>query len=362
MKIGFDISQTSENKSGTGFFADQMIQAISRIDKENEYILFPCFFGYHPAKPENATSIHGGNFKTVITQNIPGDIKALDVIQSNNFKYPDFPTAKKVVTIYDVGFLDHPEYTTEANRLACFDGTLNSMLFADKIVTISEYSKERLLYFFPMISEDKISVIYLGNRDTLIKQPDNRTFLKKKRLEENGFFLSVGTIEPRKNYHTLLRAYRQYREENRQHLKLCIAGGYGWMEEEFTQKIERMGLRDDVIITGYVSDNELANLYRYCYAFVYPTWYEGFGLPALEAMNFDKPLIVSNVTSLPEVVGNAGILVSPENVDQIAGAMQELENDSALYHQLAKDGQKRAKIFSWDKAAGELLNIYKNLK
>lgn len=361
MRIGFDVSQTSENKSGTGFFADQMIRVLAEIDKDNEYVLFPWFWGYTPAKPENATEIEKKNFKTIICNDVAKVVPDLDLIQSNNFKYPEYEGAKKVVTIYDVGFLDHPEYTTEANRLACFEGTLNAMLFADKIVTISEYSKERLLHYFPMVSEEKISVIYLGNRDTLIKEEENRKYLKKLELEENGFFLSVGTIEPRKNYHTLLKAYKIYKEINPEYLKLCIAGGYGWLEEQFVEEIEQLGLKDDVIVTGYVSDNELANLYRYCFAFIYPTWYEGFGLPPLEAMNFKKPVIVSNVTSLPEVVGEAGILISPDNIEQIAESMKLLAENQELYNNLVQAGQKQIKLFSWRKAAEELLSIYKEL-
>lgn len=361
MKIGFDISQTAENKSGTGFFADQMIRAIAEIDKENEYVLLPWFWGYTPAKPENATSIQGKRFSTVINNDVQNRVPDLDIVQSNNFKYPDYAGAKKVVTIYDVGFLDHPEYTTEANRIACFDGTLNAMLFADKIVTISEYSKARLLHYFPMVNPEKISVIYLGNRDTLIKESENPQYLKKLGLKENNYYLAVGTIEPRKNYHTLLKAYKRYKETSPDYLKLCIAGGYGWLEEKFIDEIERLGLSSDVVVTGYVSDNELANLYRYCYAFVYPTWYEGFGLPALEAMNFKKPLIVSNVTSLPEVVGDAGLLIDPKDIEQIADAMAKLEKDSQLYETLVLKGQKRIDMFSWKEAANQLLNIYSKL-
>ncbi len=364
MKIGFDISQTCESKSGTGFFADQLIRALGTIDGKNDYTLFPHFYDYRPQDTKAATYIEKDNFKSkVITDfsDASKEMAELDIIHSNNFRFPKDTNAKKVVTIYDVCFLEHPEYTTEANRLFCYKGTLDAMLFADKIIAISEYTKKRLVHFFPFVDKDKIEVVYCGNRDTLSGYEDKFSCIEKYGVVTGDFFLAVGTIEPRKNYETLLKAFKKYLDCTDKPKKLCIAGGYGWLEDDFHNKIQALGLENDVIVTGYVSEEELANLYRHCFAFVYPTWYEGFGLPVLEAMNFEKPVITSNVTSIPEVAGNGALLVDPGNAEQITGCMIRLENDEALCKELIEESKEQVKKFSWEKSATELLEIYSRL-
>lgn len=361
MKIGFDISQTCENKSGTGFFADQLIKALAEINNENEFILFPHFYDYRPRNILAATKINSDKFEQKIIDDFSDNnkiIKGLDIIHSNNFRYPKNTKAKKVVTIYDVCFLEYPEFTTEANRLFCYQGTLDAMLFADKIIAISEYTKQRLIHYFPFVDEAKIEVIYCGNRDTLLNYPDDIKCIEKFGINSGQFFLSVGTIEPRKNYETLLRAYKEYLLNSQEHKKLCIAGGYGWLEDNFQRKIEALGLEEEVVVTGYVKEIELANLYRHCYAFIYPTWYEGFGLPVLEAMNFNKPVIASNVSSIPEIIGSNDTLIEPSNFFDFSRKMLQLENDKT-YYQAVLDQQAERKVeFSWLKSAEKLVDTY----
>lgn len=363
MRIGFDVSQTCESKSGTGFYADQLIRALAKIDKENAYTLLPWFYDYRPAAVERATKIKQKNFEEKLVKNFSdtdSTMKKLDIVHSNNFRYPKQISAKKIVTIYDVCFMDHPEYTTEANRLFCYQGTLDAMLFADKIIAISQYTKERLLHFFPSVPKEKTEVIYCGNRDTLLQEKEDSGVLEKFQLCAQGYFLSVGTIEPRKNYGTLLKAYGQYKKQTKNYKKLCIAGGYGWMQEHFAQDIKEMGLAEDVEVTGYVTDTELSNLYRNCFAFVYPTWYEGFGMPVLEAMNFSKPVIASNVTSIPEVVGDAGMLAAPGDWEGMAGYMLEIEEED-VYKELVKKGAERCGRFQWEETAEKVLDIYRDM-
>ncbi len=363
MRIGFDISQTCESKSGTGFFADQMIKALAEEDKNNEYILMPHFYDYRPVTVEKATKIKQKNFKERVYSSFDEySVGKCDIVHSNNFRYPKDISSKKVVTLYDVCFLDCPEYTTEANRLFCYQGTLESMLWADKIIAISEYTKQRLLHFFPFVNEDKVEVIYCGNRHTLEKEKINISVIEKFGLRNDEYFLSVGTIEPRKNYGSLLKAYKIYKECNKNHYKkMCIAGGYGWLQQNFMNEIADLGLDEDVVVTGYVSEEQLANLYRCCYAFVYTTWYEGFGLPVLEAMNFEKAVIASNVTSVPEIVGDAGILIDPHNIEEIADAMDYLGKNGGKKDEIREKGNIRSKMFSWNESARKLVTIYENV-
>lgn len=364
MKIGFDISQTCESKSGTGFWADQLIKSLAVVDKDNEYTVLPWFYDYRPQTLSHATQINQKNFQEKVVKKFNDEepaMKQLDIVHSNNFRFPKDISAKKVVTIYDVCFMDHPEYTTEANRLFCYKGTLDSMLFADKIIAISEYTRYRLLHFFPFVDESKIEVVYCGNRDTLLKEAVNIKIIEKFGLKSEEYFLSVGTIEPRKNYGTLLKAYKAYKEKTKCMKKLCIAGGYGWMQENFKNDIVALGLADDVVVTGYVSDAELSNLYRHCFAFVYPTWYEGFGLPVLEAMNFGRPVIASKVTSIPEITGDAALLINPKETEELLCALLLVEESKEHYIRISAMGKERSQDFSWLKAAENVKRVYETL-
>lgn len=363
MRIGYDLSQTAENKSGTGFFADQLIRALAGIDQKNQYTLYHWFYDFCSPNYARATTIDQKNFKVApLEQSTSGSVLApQDIIHSNNFRYPWGAKAKTIVTIYDVTFLDHPEYCTEANRLVCYKNTMDAMLYADKILTISNYSKERLVHFFPSVPESKIEVVYLGNRDTMLRVPANAALIAEHGLKPEEYFLSVGTVEPRKNYETVLLAYAEYKKTTKCHKKLCIAGGYGWMQENFRTRIQELGLEDDVVVTGYVSDEMLANLYHYCFAFMYLSWYEGFGLPILEAMNFRRPVITSNVTSIPEVVGSTGLTANPADAKAFADYMLQIELDDGLRARLSEDGYNQAQKFSWKKAAEEVMEIYRRM-
>lgn len=214
------------------------------------------------------------------------------------------------------------------------------------------------MHFFPFADENKIEVVYCGNRDTLLKEKEDERIIGRYNLVKDEYYLSVGTIEPRKNYGTLLKAYKLYKETNKRYKKLCIAGGYGWMQENFKNDIMELGLSDDVMVTGYVSETELANLYRYCFAFVYPTWYEGFGLPVLEAMNFGKPVIASNVTSIPEIVGNNELMFEPDNKEHIVSCMKRVEEDKRLYSDSITRNYEKVEKFSWKRSAKQLMKIY----
>jgi glycosyltransferase involved in cell wall biosynthesis len=365
MKIGFDISQTAENKAGCGFFADQLIQHIAEIDGTNEYLLYPIFYDYHPADFKKATKVGKVNFTSKVIKKFdnPNDdlLGNVDIIHSNNFRFPYGNKAKKIVTIYDTSFLDYPDFTTEANRLVCLKGTYDSILFADRILTISHYTKERILHFFPSIPEHKVCVAYLGIRKSLQDAPNDNLILSRLKISAKEYWLGVGTIEPRKNFRTLLKAYSEYKSITKDYKKLCIVGNKGWLEEEFEDEIMKLGIMKDVIITGYVDEKELANLYRNAYGFIYPSWYEGFGLPVLEAMSFGVPVITSNATSIPEITLDKAILIDPKEYERITKAMITLEEDKELYCKLEIEGLERSNFFSWNKTAQEVIKLYQEV-
>ncbi|BBO67052.1 hypothetical protein DSCA_09820 [Desulfosarcina alkanivorans] len=173
-----------------------------------------------------------------------------------------------------------------------------------------------------------------------------------------GFWLNVGTIEPRKNQRFLTEAYARYLTRGGKTYPLVLAGGKGWLMEDFQQHLQYLGISDHVIMTGYISDEELIWLYRNCYANLYPSLFEGFGLPVLEGMQFGAATIASNTSSIPEVAGNAAILLDPENTDAWIQAMLNLSAQTETCCGMRTASRERSALFDWKHSAGSLLALY----
>jgi glycosyltransferase involved in cell wall biosynthesis len=256
--------------------------------------------------------------------------------------------------------MEHPEWTTEANRMLCFDGVFHAGLYADAILAISEYSRAHFLQLFPHYPSENVHVIYPASRYTYtadLKRPKKLP----KQIEQGSFWLCVGTLEPRKNHLGLLRAYAQHKARLGKAFPLVHAGGPGWLMHDFKDQIHKLNLESDVILLGYVDDTALQWLYQNCFAFVYPSYFEGFGLPVLEAMSLGAVVVASNTTSIPEIVGEAGILVDPAREEQIAHAMDELAGDQGRLATLRLAAAQRAAQFSWEQTAQQTLSLYSSV-
>jgi glycosyltransferase involved in cell wall biosynthesis len=371
--IGFDVSQTGSAKAGCGYFAHALIKGLIELGPEHRYSLYPSFGDfYFDAKmpllnpylgrqvqygPRHLSKESAREF-----WNAPDVEKAADspdIIQSNNFWCPTQMRSSQVIyTLYDMGFAIEPAWTTEANRVGCFEGVFRAATAADWIVAISEASRDHFLSVFPSFPVDRIRVIYPCSRfadpEAVGKRP--------KALEgiaADSFWLNVGTIEPRKNQHRLANAYAQYLSIGGRPMPLVLAGGKGWMMEDFQQHLEALGIQDKVLMTGYVSDEELVWLYRNCYANLYPSLFEGFGLPVLEGMQFGAATIASESTSIPEVTGEAAIVLPPQDVESWAKAMYRLATDQQNRDRLSQIAKVRAGHFEWKQSAKALLELYK---
>ena len=267
---------------------------------------------------------------------------------------------KKIITVYDITPYLFPESFTPITLLRyklLFPKTLKT---ADKIITDSNSTKRDLINYFNVPAE-KIKVILLA-ADEKFKPLNHEEVneVKQRYKLEFSFILYVGTLEQRKNIPTLIKAfYKLKKDETKQ--KLVIAGGKGWKYKEIFETIDKLNLQKDVIFTGYVLDEDLPALYNAADLFVYPSLYEGFGLPPLEAMACGTPVITSNTSSLPEVVGDAGIMVDPYDVDGLADAMYKVLGNDGLREDMIKRGLERAKIFSWEKAAKETMKVYEEV-
>ncbi len=374
MKIGFDVSQTGKSKAGCGYFADSLLQHLAALDRQNEYILYPTFgdFFFDPDWSAITDQRRQANFRRgkaprtleaarVFWNNPAADFEKQlgypEVIHANNFYCPvGLKQARLVYTLYDLSFISHPEWTTEANRVGCFNGVFNASLHADRIVAISEFSRRHFLATFPHYPPERITVIHLASRFTKglqLAKPPSMTA-----LQPDQFWLSVGTLEPRKNQQRLLQAYARLRKEGTTCFPLVLAGGAGWMMDDFTKQAELLGVQRDVTLTGYVDDDALQWLYQNCFAFVYPSLFEGFGLPVLEAMSQGAAAITSDCTSLTEITGDAGLLVDPLSEESICQAMRRLSQDHALRSSLQTKAKQQASGFSWTNAAREMLKVY----
>ncbi|OAI09660.1 glycosyl transferase family 1 [Methylomonas lenta] len=372
MHIGFDISQTGSGKAGCGYFAHALIKAMLELAPEHRYSLFPSFGNfYFDAKmpignPYSGRDLHYG------PRHLTGDAASLfwngndveaslgtpDIIHANNFWCPTQLTSSRLIyTFYDMGFAVNPAWTTEANRVGCFDGVFRSAIAADWVVAISEASKSHYLNVFPHFPEDRIRVIYPCSRFA-----DSSTEGKRPKALVNvpagGYWLNVGTIEPRKNQYRLIEAYGRYLALGGAPMPLVLAGGKGWLMDDFQKHLSELGVETQIVMTGYVSDDELIWLYRNCYANLYPSLFEGFGLPVLEGMQFGAPTLTSNSTSIPEVAGDAAILIAPEDTEYWAQIMLRLSVNKQERDQLSVNALKQAGKFDWKQSAAALLQLY----
>jgi glycosyltransferase involved in cell wall biosynthesis len=372
MKIGYDISQTGKNKAGCGYFSDALIQAILKQDSINSYSLYPSFgdfffdrfisfFNPYPTKntrygTRHLTKARASNFWN--SSCLEKDLKNPDVIHSNNYWCPvNLRSTRLIYTFYDMGFTIDPTWTMEANRIGCFDGVFKSSIAADWVIAISNSSREHYLYTFPHFPEKRIQVINpcsrFPNADKVGKRPSQ--FENKIR---GDFWLSVGTIEPRKNQRRLLEAYKRYLTLGGPEMPLVLAGGKGWLMDDFDAHIHSLGIQDHVFMLGYATDDELIWLYRNCYANLYPSLFEGFGLPILEGMQFGAATLCSNSSSLPEVTGDAALLLPALDIEAWAQTMFRISSNKTEQEYLREASKKQAALFSWENCAAAVLALY----
>jgi len=269
---------------------------------------------------------------------------------------------KGLVTATDLSFMVFPQSFRTFQRFYQKLFTRWSIHRAAHVIAISSSTARDLNRFFA-VPGAKVSVVFPGVDAAYVPVLDAQTLAGFRRLRHlpEKIILFVGTLEPRKNLLTLLRAYAQFRRQANTGHKLVLGGGKGWLYEPILAAIKQLGLQTDVILPGFIPEVELPLWYNMADVFVYPSLYEGFGLPPLEAMACGRPVIVSNASSLPEVVGDAALLVDPHQVDQWADALVLLCQDSDLRVDLAARGLQRARQFTWTRMAQETVQVYRRV-
>lgn len=370
MKIGLDISVlNSPQKTGIAVYTYELIKALLEINKKDEFKLFgiSTFETYDslkniefkkypnvkiivhrlPAKLFRLSFINWQKFEWPTIENFIGE---LDIYHSFNWYFPPQKKGKKVATIFDMTPTLFPKY--HHKRTVQLENLRLERIkeFANLVITISDSSKKDFLKFSP---DSVVEVVYPAADNFNLNISQSRKVLKKYNLNP-GYFLSVATFEPRKNLTGLLNAYLKGKFEK----DLVLVGLEGWGDDEISKLIKSS---NKVKIVGYIPDKELPYFYKNAICLVYPSFYEGFGLPVLEAMSLGVPVICSNTSSLPEVGGDAPLYVVPDDENDLRKALIKIDKDKSLRDQLIKKGWVQAKKFSWRKSAQKLVKLYHNL-
>ncbi len=368
MKIGFDVAQTCQERAGCAWYADSLARAMITAAPENEYILYHQFgklinpdttTGTYIEHPSVSMPFWRMNAKTSrerwrrigVAESLPG---RPEIVQSNSFQVIETARAKLVFVVYDVSFWACPEFTTEVNRLHCQQGVLEALGRADGFIFISESAKKEFETVLPgwLKQNDKpAAVIPLASR----LRPRNG------QKPEEPFWLAVGSMEPRKNYNALFSAIGIYQRRSQHPSQLCLVAPTGWKNDGLKKKAREFERRGWIRSAGHVDEESLGSLYEHALALLFPSWYEGFGLPVLEAMQCGCPVICSDRTSLPEIGGDAVRYIDPENPESICDAILALEEDSTLRHKYREAGLHRASQFSWRRTAIATLEFYRKV-
>ena len=287
----------------------------------------------------------------------------VDLLHAMAFVAPVAAPCPYVVTVYDLSFLRYPEAFRPFNRWYLSRGTARSVKRAKAVIAISESTRQDVINFLNVPAE-RVHTVYCGtDADYRPLSPAEVDAFKSTHQLPDTFVLYLGTLEPRKNVDGLIRAYALWRERQPDAPPLVVAGGKGWYTNQIFELVEALNLTDSVRFPGYIPQHELTLWYNAATLFVYPSHFEGFGLPVLEAMACGTPVITSTASSLPEITGAEGIarLVNPVDDEALAAAMAEVMADADSRASMSQRGIRRAAEFTWEKTARETVAIYQNV-
>ncbi|ENZ30832.1 hypothetical protein HMPREF1084_03405 [Clostridium butyricum 60E.3] len=376
MKINLELQPCLKNKSGIGIYTYELTKLL-QINKDIELSgeIFNFFNRNDISKdiegltiPIKLCTLFPYGVYRRIWNKIPINYNRLfqsdaDIYHFFNFIVPPRINGKIITTIHDMTYILYPETMDKRNLKRITDDIDYSVNRSDKIITVSESSKRDIIRYLN-VPEEKIEVVYNGvEYDRFAKSNNNQDKLKvmqKYNLPQN-YILYMGTLEPRKNIESIVRSYSVLKKNYNNEIKLVIAGKKGWLFENIFNLVESLKLQDDVVFTDYVDEVDKAAIYQMANLFVFPSIYEGFGIPVLEAMASSVPVITSNVSSLPEVAGDAAILVEPKDVNSIAKNMHKILSNNDLRDKLICKGHIQAKKFTWEASAEKLYKIYKSM-
>ena len=374
MRIGIDYTAAVNQTAGIGRFTRGLVRGLAEIDRDNEYVLFytlgrktrrsPAFAG-HPNFQERPIPVADRTF-TIIWHRLGLPLAVdlftgpVDLFYFPNYSLPPLRRGAAVVTVHDLSFLLVPECAEPGLRAHLERVVPASVASADFVTADSENTRNDLIALLD-VPPDRVEVVYAGLEPSFQRVADQSALesIRRKYRLHFPFILHVGVIEPRKNLVRLVQAYQYLREHTRLPHKLVLAGGLGWLYHDIFREIEELHLGDDVIFPRFVPEQDLPALYSLADVLAYPSLYEGFGFPPLEAMACGTPVVCSEASSLPEVVGGAAITVPPTDVEELAEALERVLDDGRLRAELIDKGLAQAKLFTWEASARQLLNCFR---
>lgn len=373
-EIAIDYTPAYEQGGGIGRYVRELVAALSLQDAETSYRLFIA-----GASLDQLAAAPGPNFDwrpTRITPkwlariwqraNLPIPIEtftgSINLFHATDFVLPPTrPKTRTLLTVHDLSFVRVPEAASPKLKAYLDVVVPRSVLRADCVLADSQSTKNDLIDLY-QVSPDKI-IVLLSGVDARFKPVSGeglRNVREKYGLGDAPYILSVGTVQPRKNYVRLIHALSQLRAQSH-NLHLVIAGGRGWLEDPIYATVANEKMQPYVHLIGFADESDLPALYSAASCFAFPSLYEGFGLPILEAMGCGTPVVTSDKSSLPEVAGDAALIVDPYKVDDLTHAIHRLVNDDSLRQTLIAKGYQRAEAFTWEKSARHLREIYTNL-
>ncbi|MEZ4868703.1 MAG: glycosyltransferase family 1 protein [Caldilineaceae bacterium] len=365
MRIGIDARLIYHQPAGISRYTWHLLRALAQLDQQDEFIVFqhrkhrpPLIEQSNFRRSTLYTPVHHRLEQMLLPLELAWH--ALDLIHSTDFISPLYSPIPAVITVHDLAFLHWPNFLTK-DSAAYYSQIDRAVRHARHIIVPSESTKQDLIGILG-VPDKKISVIYEATNPIFAPMPlaEAKAAVQSKFKIAVPYILFVSTIEPRKNVNGLLQAFRHLLDKyNVDDTALVLAGSRGWLYEETMTLVQRLHLEEQTYFVGRVTDEELQELYVGARCHVHPAHYEGFGLPPLEAMACGTPTIVSNVSSLPEVVGDAALLVDPQDPEELAVAMHRLLQDDVLHAELREKGLKRAQCFSWEMAARSTLEVYR---
>lgn len=370
MKILFDFSQIPEKRTGVGVYADHLLRELLLQLRDEDHLIVLIQHDEHKV-PSMLRGQSNATFRRLpaifrnrlillfFEQTFLPLILAhqhIDIIHSLHYTHPLYTLSRRVVTIHDLTLITMPELHTLGRKLVFPFFIKHALRFAESLIFVSQATENDAASIVP-VSQAIKAVIPLGVDPKMYNAIYSRQILNEHGVT-SPFLLFLGTIEPRKNIGRLIEAFDKVAEEY-ELLSLVIVGKRGWKYQDVFQRIESSKFRKRILVLGYATEQEKASFLQHSTALVFPSLYEGFGLPVLEGMAAGTPVITSNLSSLPEVGGDAAILVDPFSSEAIADAVRKILDDPQMANAMRVKGKSRAEEFSWQRVAAETYALYR---
>ncbi len=379
MRIGIDYTAAVQQGAGIGRYTRNLVRALADLDTQNRYTLFLAGgwgegdgLGGWPSNFRMRSVLLTDRWMHILWQRLrlPLPIQVftgpLDLYHSPDFVLPPTGRAPALLTVHDLSFLRVPQFFVPGFREYLERAVSRAVRKARHILADSESTRRDLIELMA-VAPERVSVLYPGvePRFRPVKDVELLDAVRARYALPERFILGLSTLQPRKNFDGLIKSYHRLLQDKCnqpefESLHLVIAGGRGWMYEETLTLVKRLRLGSRVHFPGFVADADLPSLYSLALVFAFPSWYEGFGLPVLEAMACGTPVVAADNSSLPEVMGQAGILVDAGDTDALTEALARLACDDSLRAELVNAGYEQACGFTWEAAAKRLLAVYES--